>query len=52
MYDNLLLLPLFQGLSISEFTTILEKVRFHFQTIQEGETFIRQGDFFQNKCFL
>ena len=52
MYDNLLLLPLFQGLSISEFTTILEKVRFHFQTIQEGETFIRQGEACQQLCFL
>jgi len=52
MYDNLLLLPLFQGLSKNDFTTILEKVRFHFLTFQEGETFIRQGETCQQLCFL
>lgn len=52
MYDNLLLLPLFQGLSKNDFTTILEKVRFHFLTYQEGETFIRQGETCQQLCFL
>lgn len=52
MYDNLLLLPLFQGLSKNEFTSILEKVRFHFLTYQEGETFIRQGEDCHQLCFL
>lgn len=52
MYDNLLLLPLFQGLSKNEFTTILEKVRFHFLTYQEGEIFIRQGEDCHQLCFL
>lgn len=52
MYDNLLLLPLFQGLSKNDFTTILEKVRFHFLTYQEGEIFIRQGETCQQLCFL
>ena len=52
MYDNLFLLPLFQGLSKNDFTTILEKVRFHFLTYQEGETFIRQGETCQQLCFL
>ena len=52
MYDNLLLLPLFQGLSKNDFTTILEKVRFHFLTFQEGEIFIRQGEDCQQLCFL
>ena len=52
MYDNLLLLPLFQGLSKNDFTTILEKVRFHFLTYQEGEIFIRQGEACQQLCFL
>jgi CRP-like cAMP-binding protein len=52
MYDNLLLLPLFQGLSKADFTTILEKVRIHFLTYQEGETFIQQGEDCQQLCFL
>lgn len=52
MYDNLLLLPLFQGLSKNDFTTIIEKVKFHFLTYQEGETIIRQGDNCHQLCFL
>lgn len=52
MYDNLLLLPLFQGLSKNDLTTIIEKVKFHFQHYKEGETFIRQGEKCQQLCFL
>lgn len=52
MYDNLLLLPLFQGLSKNEFTSILEKVRFHFLTYEKGEIFIRQGEDCHQLCFL
>ena len=52
MYDNLLLLPLFQGLSKNEFTTIIEKVKFHFRTYPDGETIIRQGDNCRELCFL
>ena len=32
MYDNLLQLPLFQGLNKNDFTSIIEKVRLHFLT--------------------
>lgn len=42
MYDNLLQLPLFQGLSKEDFTNIIERVRFHFLTYQKGETIIQQ----------
>lgn len=52
MYDNLLLLPLFQGLSKHDFTTIIEKVRFHFLTYQDNDTIIRQGDNCHELCFL
>ena len=52
MYDNLLLLPLFQGLSKNNLTTIIEKVKFHFHTYEEGETIIRQGDDCRQLCFL
>lgn len=52
MYDNLLLLPLFQGLSKNDLTTIIEKVKFHFQQYKGGEIFIRQGDTCQQFCFL
>ncbi len=43
MYDTLLQLPLFQGLCKEDFTTILEKVRFHFQNYKENEIIVKQG---------
>ena len=52
MYDNLLLLPLFQGLSKNDITSIIEKVKLHFQQYQEGETLIRQEDTCDKLCFL
>lgn len=52
MYDNLLLLPLFQGLSKNDLTTIIEKVKFHFLTYQDNDTIIRQGDACHELCFL
>lgn len=52
MYDNLLLLPLFQGLSKNDITNIIEKVKLHFLQYKEGETFIRQGETCNKFCFL
>ena len=52
MYDNLLLLPLFQGLSKNDLTTIIERVKFHFLQYKEGETFVRQGETCRQLCFL
>ena len=52
MYDNLLLLPLFQGLSKNDITSIIEKVKLHFLQYREGETFIQQGDCCNKLCFL
>lgn len=43
IYDTLLGLPLFQGLSKTEFEEVLEKVRFEFRTIIKGQTFIKAG---------
>lgn len=40
IYDTLLGLPLFQGLSKLEFGEVLEKVCFDFSGAQDGETFI------------
>ena len=37
MYDTLLLLPLFQGISERDFTKILEKVKFHFEKYAAGQ---------------
>ena len=52
MYDNLLLLPLFQGLSKNDLTTIIEKVKLHFHTFHEGEVFLQQGATCHQLCFL
>lgn len=52
MYDNLLLLPLFQGLSKNDLTTIIEKVKLHFLTYQEGDIIMQQGAPCHKLCFL
>lgn len=44
MYDNLLILPYFQGLSKKEITTILDKVAFDFVNYKQGETIYHCGD--------
>lgn len=46
MYDKLLLLPLFQGLGKQDFTTILEKAKFHFRKYAAGSIIAEQG----SKC--
>lgn len=50
MYDTLLGLPLFQGLSKAEFEQVLAKVRFDFSSVQNGTRFICAGD--RCDCFV
>ena len=52
IYDNFLLLPLFQGLSKNDFTTIIEKVKLNFLTYQPGEVILHQNDNCQQLVFL
>ncbi len=52
MYDKLLLLPLFQGLGKEDFTTILEKVRLHFQKYDPGTCIAHQGNVCKNIIFI
>lgn len=44
MYDNLLRLPYFQGMSKDEITSILDKVAFEFQNLSDGDTICNIGD--------
>ena len=37
MYDTLLMLPLFQGMSKTDLTRIIEKVQFHFVKFEDKE---------------
>lgn len=52
MYDNLLQLPLFQGLCKSDFTNIIEKVKFHFHNFNAGDTILTQGEVCNRLVFL
>ena len=52
MYDNLLQLPLFQGLCKDDFTTLIEKVKLHFITCKEGETIATQNEICNRLLFI
>ncbi len=52
MYDKLLLLPLFQGLCKEDFTSILEKVKLHFQKYPKRSCIIHQGDVCNSLTFV
>lgn len=52
MYDTLLQLPLFQGLCKDDFTSIIEKVKFHFHNFDAGETILTQGEVCNCLVFL
>ena len=49
MYDTLLSLPLFQGMSQADFNSLLQKVRLDFVRYEEGSTIISAGE--RCKCF-
>lgn len=44
MFDTMLELPLFQGLSHEDLTRILESTRLEFNTLSKGITFVQQDD--------
>lgn len=52
MYDTLLQLPLFQGLCKEDFTSIIERVKFHFQNFKRLETIVEQGTLCNQLVFL
>jgi CRP-like cAMP-binding protein len=52
MYETLLQLPLFQGLCTDDFTSIIEKVKFHFRNYSGNETIMNQGEACNQLVFL
>lgn len=44
MYESLLRLPYFQGMSKDEITSILDKVAFDFRRLSDGETICERGE--------
>lgn len=52
MFETLLNLPLFQGLSRNDLTLILEKVKFRFRNLNQGDLLQRQGEACRDMVFL
>lgn len=52
MYDTLMQLPVFQGLSKEELTHILEVIPFEFMTFNEGDVIFRGGEDCRGATFL
>ncbi len=52
MYDQVLQLPIFQGISRDQLTAILEKVHFHFTKYKGGDEIVAAGRDFSEVLFL
>lgn len=52
MYDTLLQLPLFQGMSKAELSDVIERVKLDFQKIEAGVTLFSQGDVCDKLVFV
>ena len=52
MYDTLLSLPLFQGMSQADFNSLLQKIRLDFVRYEEGGTIIIAGERCRSFAFL
>ena len=52
MYDTLLSLPLFQGLSQTDFNSLLQKIRLDFVRYESGSTIISASDRCKSLAFL
>lgn len=52
MYDILLSLPLFQGMTTADFNSLLQKIRLDFVKYAPQETIISEGDRCRNLAFL
>ena len=52
IYDRLLLLPLFQGMSSADLTALSGTTKFSFQRYEAGKTVVSEGDVCDHLCFL
>jgi CRP-like cAMP-binding protein len=52
MYDNMLQLPLFQGICREDFTKILEKMKLRFLKYETGKNIVHTGDVCDKLIFL
>lgn len=52
MYNSLLQIPMFQGISTGDLTAILGKIEIYFRKVSKGEVFIKEGDDCNNIIFI
>lgn len=52
MYDVLMQLPVFLGISSTQFTEILEKIPFQFEQYENNEVILRSGELCENVTFV
>ena len=52
IFEKLLMLPLFQGMSSSEITSVAGKTKFAFHRVAKGKKVVSEGDPCQNLLFL
>lgn len=52
IYDTLMALPLFQGISRLKLSELVEKIPFHFTKYRDGNTIISAGEKCNTLCFL
>lgn len=52
MYNTLLQLPLFQGMSRAELSEVIERAKFHFVKVEAGHTLFAQGEPCTKLAFL
>jgi len=52
IYETLLELPIFQGITTEQLTAILEKTPFHFRKFHAGETIVGRGDLSDRLRFI
>ena len=44
LYETLLQLPLFQGITLYDFNNLIGKLKWHFDKYQAGDTIVNSGD--------
>lgn len=52
IYDNLLVLPLFLGMSRNDLLEVAGQTKFDFKKVEDGQTIVREGDPCQRLYFL
>lgn len=52
MYEKMQLLPLFQGMNMADFSSILQSLKLDFEQYNEGDVIIQQGDAMEHLYYI